>query len=610
MILNSNAMKSHWLRFVVTTALVSLYTLSASADPGATAQRLMQFQFTPAPRAQIAVWIESADGSIFQTILLTEAVARRGIGNRPGALEMNSGFRWPYGRREGALPIWAHRRVMAGGMPFNRVIFRDRQSEGDASQAPTGSGPGAGPYGDNPDSYFCLSFQRANSEKEALDAVACASLFNSDKGRYITQAEISAGYSEPIELANGMGDRYPLSMESLYPPRRDVQAASSASNFPDAAHYSTDVAAIIPNIDAITTATYPGAPQTILFTAPDDWVSGNYVAYVEVNVEGDYNDNFGPTEYPTPQEPAGAWDTWAQSFGYPYRGQPSVVYTIPFSIGTSGNYSAAAPTYMSTVDGRGDTPILPISAQITDDPSGHPGSGADRLLKMGDGARVKLAVRAPGFCDGDVPPTAIAGLQVSNYHDTKYTDQWAHLHFIAPSDDRGIDHFDVRVSTMPITDEASFLAGAPANAASLDTVALTIPTSVQPGSAIDVDFGGLQPQTQFYLGIRAIDTCNAASPIASAAFQTTAINFTTVSPCFIATAAYGTPLAPEIGALRRFRDRELLSNPVGRALVMTYYEYGPALANVVRENETLRNVTRLVLEPVVRMVKRMNGDAT
>ena len=74
---------------------------------------VIELRFTPTRFAQIAVWLESADGERFATVRLTEAVARRGIGNRPGASQMNSGFHWPYGRREGVLPVWASRRVSA-----------------------------------------------------------------------------------------------------------------------------------------------------------------------------------------------------------------------------------------------------------------------------------------------------------------------------------------------------------------------------------------------------------------------------------------------------------------------------------------------------------------
>ena len=73
--------------------------------------------------------------SDISTVRLTEAVAFRGIGNRPGASEMNSGYRWPYGRREGVLPVWATRRAAApGAQSFPRVVFQNRV-EGLASRS-------------------------------------------------------------------------------------------------------------------------------------------------------------------------------------------------------------------------------------------------------------------------------------------------------------------------------------------------------------------------------------------------------------------------------------------------------------------------------------------
>jgi hypothetical protein len=63
-------------------------------------------RFAPSPRLTLALFIETDDGARFRTLALTNAVGRLGIGNRPGALELNSGYRWPYGRREGALPFW------------------------------------------------------------------------------------------------------------------------------------------------------------------------------------------------------------------------------------------------------------------------------------------------------------------------------------------------------------------------------------------------------------------------------------------------------------------------------------------------------------------------
>jgi len=66
-------------------------------------------------------------------------------------------------------------------------------------------------------------------------------------------------------------------------------------------------------------------------------------------------------------------------------------------------------------------------------------------------------------------------------------------------------------------------------------------------------------------------------------------------PCFIATAAYGTPMADQLETLRTFRDRYLLTNVAGTALMRAYYKYSPAVAHVVATNAVLRALTRAML---------------
>ncbi|WP_456384854.1 delta-60 repeat domain-containing protein [Desulfolithobacter sp.] len=69
--------------------------------------------------------------------------------------------------------------------------------------------------------------------------------------------------------------------------------------------------------------------------------------------------------------------------------------------------------------------------------------------------------------------------------------------------------------------------------------------------------------------------------------------------CFIATAAYGSLWHPYVSILRTFRDRYLLPNAPGRWLVQAYYHHSPALARVIAANPLLRQLTCVLLLPLV-----------
>lgn len=69
--------------------------------------------------------------------------------------------------------------------------------------------------------------------------------------------------------------------------------------------------------------------------------------------------------------------------------------------------------------------------------------------------------------------------------------------------------------------------------------------------------------------------------------------------CFIATAAYGSKLAPQVETFRRFRDRFLLPTNLGASFVDFYYEHSPKYAKMISESETLRAASRVALWPLL-----------
>jgi len=78
--------------------------------------------------------------------------------------------------------------------------------------------------------------------------------------------------------------------------------------------------------------------------------------------------------------------------------------------------------------------------------------------------------------------------------------------------------------------------------------------------------------------------------------------------CFIATAAYGTPFAEEINVLRYWRDECLRKNRFGRMFIGCYYTGSPLLAYIISKSSILRSFTRLMLKPIVKLIKRATGE--
>jgi len=77
------------------------------------------------------------------------------------------------------------------------------------------------------------------------------------------------------------------------------------------------------------------------------------------------------------------------------------------------------------------------------------------------------------------------------------------------------------------------------------------------------------------------------------------------SGCFIATAAYGSPLAEQVIFLKEVRDTVLLRTGMGRVLVRSYCRVSPFFARVVEGSRFARSLTRVLLNIVIGVAKRL-----
>ena len=73
--------------------------------------------------------------------------------------------------------------------------------------------------------------------------------------------------------------------------------------------------------------------------------------------------------------------------------------------------------------------------------------------------------------------------------------------------------------------------------------------------------------------------------------------------CLIATAAYGSELAPQVQMLREIRDNQLMNTESGSAFVGTfnelYYTFSPYIADYERENPLFKEAVKLGLTPML-----------
>jgi hypothetical protein len=80
--------------------------------------------------------------------------------------------------------------------------------------------------------------------------------------------------------------------------------------------------------------------------------------------------------------------------------------------------------------------------------------------------------------------------------------------------------------------------------------------------------------------------------------------------CLIATATYGSELAPEVQKLRELRDNSLLSTESGTSFMSTfndvYYSFSPVIADYERENPIFKEMVKIVITPMITSLSILN----
>jgi hypothetical protein len=484
---------------------------------------------------QIVAWLEKPDGTFVETMYITQQTGLYGIGNRPGRMDFNSGPNWPYGRRTTVFPIWAHRH----GLSWDLIQFRNG-FDNDLSHPSDHS---------SPETHFCKPLRSTGPDQPSWDAMTCASSVLTDKGK------MSA------------------SERSLYPPRNDLVRHPKDDAVVDS------YAALNP-FDAISQATPPsGTPATFSYIVPEELALGDYVLMVEVSREFDMNGTYNPTVYPPPE-------VAYSEYGEPYRGQPSVLYRMPFRI-EDGETSATTTDYVGYgdpdgVDGDVRAPDPSITVTV-------PGSGAARLQLLANAGapyRIRLLARPQ---DDSAAPTSPGEPQVLPRATT------ATVAFVAPGDDGTAGkakRYEVRYAVGTL-DDTTFATGS----------LVSTPVPATAGSIESFELANLLPETDYTVGIRAIDDCRNVGPTSYVTFTTTPREAGEIDACFIATAAYGSVMARDVEPLRRFRDSVLRRTAFGELFVEAYYTFSPPVAGVVGESDLLRATARDLLDPIVRRVR-------
>jgi hypothetical protein len=243
--------------------------------------------------------------------------------------------------------------------------------------------------------------------------------------------------------------------------------------------------------------------------------------------------------------------------------------------GIAGGSAVSGRVHLVTEIGPAGPPATEPPPDAGVDGSDGPAPAEGGVAPASDAAAVCL----PATVDLQLGPVMSEAAEVELQEPSR--DQW---------DDT--DSYEVRVWNGIEKSASAFAEGRP----------LPRVTPVGPGSHLTVSVNNLKSESQYTVGARASGTCP-DQPIAFATFKTVVREFKQLSGCFIATAAYGGPMAAQVQRLRQLRDRAGARSAVASVVAELYARASPPVAGVLRGTEVGRAAVRALLSPVMRLLE-------
>ena len=96
--------------------------------------------------------------------------------------------------------------------------------------------------------------------------------------------------------------------------------------------------------------------------------------------------------------------------------------------------------------------------------------------------------------------------------------------------------------------------------------------------------------------------------------ETTSVKTGNGGGCLIATATYGSEMAPQVQQLRELRDNQLLQTESGTLFMVmfndVYYSFSPIIADYERENPYFKEAVKLAITPMISTLSLMENAET